>query len=89
MRPKKNLLQNTVCLEQEICASQENFTQPLVVLVETFRRSAYMTRCLRMSPLGPTFLLDRDGDLIQRGSSLIGAFYNGPKIKCKPTSGTG
>ena len=26
-------------LDQEIYASQENFTQPLVLMVETFRRS--------------------------------------------------
>ena len=40
MRPKKNVQQNTVCLEQQIYASQENFTHPLVVMVETFRNSA-------------------------------------------------
>ena len=28
-----------ICLEQKIYASQENFTQTLVVMVETFRRS--------------------------------------------------
>ena len=39
MRPKKNLRQNIVCFEQQIHASQENFTQPLFVMVETFRRS--------------------------------------------------
>ena len=39
MGPKKNLQQNTVCLEQQIYASQENFTHLLVVMVETFRRS--------------------------------------------------
>ena len=36
-----NLQQTTVCLEQQIYASQENFTQPLVLIVETFRRSDY------------------------------------------------
>ena len=36
---KNNLQQNTVCLEQQIYASPGNFTQPLVVIVETFRRS--------------------------------------------------
>ena len=40
MRPKKNWQQNTVCLEQQIYASREHFTQPLVVMVETFWRSA-------------------------------------------------
>ena len=39
MRPKKNLQQNNVCFEQQIYASQETFTQPLVVMVDTFRRS--------------------------------------------------
>ena len=33
--------QNTVCLEQQIYASQEQFTQLLIVLVETFRKSAF------------------------------------------------
>ena len=28
-------------LEQQFCASQENFTQPLVVIVKTFRRSVW------------------------------------------------
>ena len=37
---KKKLWQNTACLQQQIYTSQENFTQPLVVMVETFRRSA-------------------------------------------------
>ena len=36
---KRNLRQNTVCLDQQNYASQENFTQPLVVMVEKFRRS--------------------------------------------------
>ena len=36
----KKIQQNTVCLEQQIYASQEYFTQPLVVMGETFRRSA-------------------------------------------------
>ena len=40
MRPKNCLQQNFECLEQQIYASQENFTQPLVAMVETFRRSA-------------------------------------------------
>ena len=31
--------QNILCLEQQIYASQENFKQPLVVMVETFTRS--------------------------------------------------
>ena len=37
---KKNLQQNTVCSEQQIYASQENFTQLLVVMVENIIRSA-------------------------------------------------
>ena len=37
---KKYSQQNTVCLEQQIYASQKKITQPLVVMVETFRRSA-------------------------------------------------
>ena len=40
MLPKNNLRQNTVCLEQQAYASQENCIQPLVVMVETFRRSS-------------------------------------------------
>ena len=36
---KRNLQQNTLCLDQQNNYSQENFTQPLVVMVETFRRS--------------------------------------------------
>ena len=32
--------QNTHGLEQQMNANQENFTLPLVVMVETFRRSA-------------------------------------------------
>ena len=40
MQPKNNLQQYPVCLEQQIYASQENFTHPLVVMVETLRRSA-------------------------------------------------
>ena len=36
---KKSLQQNTVFLEQYIYTSHTNFTQPLVVTVETFRRS--------------------------------------------------
>ena len=38
MRLKMNLQQNTLCLEQQIYASQENFTHTLVMMVETFRR---------------------------------------------------
>ena len=38
IKPKKDLRQNTVCLEQQIYASQYNFTQPLVAMVVTFRR---------------------------------------------------
>ena len=37
---KTKLQQNTVGLEQQIYAIQEYFTQPLVVMVETFRRYA-------------------------------------------------
>ena len=33
--------QNTVCLEQQIYASPENFTPTLLVMLETFGRSAY------------------------------------------------
>ena len=34
---KNHLAQNTVCLKQQIYASKENFTRPLIVMVETFR----------------------------------------------------
>ena len=37
---KVNYRQNTVCLEQQIYASPENFTPTLLVVLETFRRSA-------------------------------------------------
>ena len=37
---KVNQRQNTVCLEQQIYASPENFTPTLLVVLETFRRSA-------------------------------------------------
>ena len=40
MQPKENLQQNTVCLEQQIYDSRENVIQTLVVMVETFRRTA-------------------------------------------------
>ena len=36
---KVNQLQNTVCLQQQIYASPENFTPTLLVMLETFRRS--------------------------------------------------
>ena len=36
---KFNQRQNTVCLEQQIYASLENFTPTLLVMLETFRRS--------------------------------------------------
>ena len=38
--PKVKQWQNTVHLEQQIYASPENFTQTLLVVLETFRRSA-------------------------------------------------
>ena len=39
IKQKNNVQQNTACLEQKIYASQEYFTQPLVVMVEIFIRS--------------------------------------------------
>ena len=39
MKHKNYLQQNTVCLEQQTYANQEIFSQALVVMVETFRRS--------------------------------------------------
>ena len=39
MDQKVNQRQNTVCLEQQIYASPENFTPTLLVTLETFRRS--------------------------------------------------
>ena len=39
MRRKQKVRQNTICLEQQFYTSQDIFTQPLVVMVETFRRS--------------------------------------------------
>ena len=38
--PKKYLKHKSVCSEQQVYTSQENFTQPLDVMVETFSRSA-------------------------------------------------
>ena len=46
MQPQQNLQQNTVCLEQQIYASQDKFTQPMVVMVETFRRSGIPAQCV-------------------------------------------
>ena len=37
---KVNQRQNTVCLEQQIYASLKNFTPTLLLMLETFRRSA-------------------------------------------------
>ena len=37
---KVNQRQNTVCLKQQIYASPEHFTPKLLVMLETFRRSA-------------------------------------------------
>ena len=37
---KVNQRQNTVCLEQQIYSSSENFIPTLLVMLETFRRSA-------------------------------------------------
>ena len=48
MRKKTNLPQNTVCLEQQIYANQEYFTQLLVVMVEPFRRSVLMSTDLNI-----------------------------------------
>ena len=50
-----NLRQYTVCLEHQIYASQENFTQPLSVMVETLRRSALRISFQKrpLSPFGP------------------------------------
>ena len=39
MNEKSVKMQSTICLEHQICASQEYFAQQLVVMVETFRRS--------------------------------------------------
>ena len=40
---KVNRQQNTVCLEQQIYASPENFTPTLLVMLETFRRSVCLS----------------------------------------------
>ena len=37
MQQKGDLQQNTVCLNQQIYPSPENFAQPFVVMVGTFR----------------------------------------------------
>ena len=44
MRPNKELTTKNIYLKQQNYASHENFTQPLVVMVETFRRSIYDTQ---------------------------------------------
>ena len=49
----KKLLQNTVCLERQIYANQESFTQPLVVMVETFRRSEWRFKVAKNRPQSP------------------------------------
>ena len=41
---KVNQPENTVCLEQQIYASTENFTPTLLVVLETFRRSAHTSK---------------------------------------------
>ena len=40
MQPIICVQQNTVCLEQHTYASQENFTQHMIVMIETLRRPA-------------------------------------------------
>ena len=42
MRPKREFMTNTACLDQQIYPSQKSFTQPLVGMIETFRRSVMM-----------------------------------------------
>ena len=44
MDQKVNQRQNTVGLEQQIYASPDNFTPTLLVMLETFRRSAKLRR---------------------------------------------
>ena len=41
---KVNQRQNTICLEQKNYASPENFTPTLLVMLETFRMSEYMSQ---------------------------------------------
>ena len=54
---KVNKLQNTVCLQQQIYASPENFTPTLLVMLVTFRRSALSVFFLtNMSVLTLTYL---------------------------------
>ena len=43
LNQKVNQQQNTVCLERQIYTSPENFTPTLLVMIETFIRSAWLT----------------------------------------------
>ena len=62
--------QITVCLEQQIYASKYNFTQPLVVMLETFRRSGYPSCFLgSLQETLPSFVLFRFG-LFSKGAVL-------------------
>ena len=71
-RDKKNFWQNTVCLEHQIYASQKKITQPLVVMVETFRMSGVW--CL----VSGVWCQALDGDGRRRKSliKMMTAHYN-------------
>ena len=52
---KVNQRQSTICLEQQIYASPENFTPTLLVMLETFRRSGHTAGGVAAS--GCTFMV--------------------------------
>ena len=54
MRQKIYFRQNIVGLERQIYASQENFTHPLVMTVETLRRSVLTMMISLLLSLGET-----------------------------------
>ena len=60
---KVNQRQNTICLEQHIYASPENFIPMLLVMLETFRRSG--------GQMGDFALR-----LSYHGEVLLGKYYN-------------
>ena len=59
MRPKRNSRQNTVCLDQQIYASQENFT-PLLIIIRTYINlpiqiafKLSVAKCVNCTPVYP------------------------------------
>ena len=49
--PKSQSMKKIVCLEQQIYASQENFTPTLLVMLGTFRRSDIISSYSRIKKM--------------------------------------